>query len=59
MPVQIQELIVRAVVNEQGAPSAEKTTPLSSDLKGGLKKEEIVQECVEIVLELLNIKNQR
>ena len=55
MPVQIQEMIVRAVVSEQAAPSSEKSAAAQPDGK----KEEIVQECVDIVLGILNSKNER
>gem|GEM_PF-6170952 len=55
MPVQIQEMIVRAVVSEQAAPSPEKPATAKSDVK----KDEIVQECVDIVLGVLNSKNER
>lgn len=57
MPVQIQEMIVRAVVNEPAAPSPSPGKPAASRVDG--KKEEIVQECVEIILGILNSKNER
>ncbi len=55
MPVQINEMIIRANVTEPGDPPAE--TPSSGDKS--LNKEEIIRECTQVILEILNNKKER
>jgi hypothetical protein len=76
MPVQINEVVIKAHVNESGvkgkgaagggtgggAGKAEAGGGGGSgagDGGSGGSKEEIIKECVEAVLELLNRKNER
>ncbi len=55
MPVQINELIIRAnVVEEQNAGPVEKT-----GTSGDVNKEEIIRECVAHVLDVINKKMER
>ena len=56
MPVQIQEMVVKAVVNEKNAAAAGKPAAAPA---GEVNKNELIQECVDAVLQLLNNKNQR
>lgn len=50
MPVEIKELVIRAVLNEdQNAPS----------INDSHNKEHVVQECVTQVLKILKKKNRR
>jgi len=53
MPVEIRELIIKAVVREpgEGKKSPEKITALDRD--------EIIADCVEEVLRILKEKNER
>ena len=56
MPVQINEMVIRANIVEsvENANQAPPSTP-----PPGENIAEIVKECVELVLEILNNKNQR
>jgi Family of unknown function (DUF5908) len=55
MPVEIRELIIKAVVDNSNSQSNKNTsqnnTPVNTD--------EIVARCVEQVLEILETKNER
>lgn len=55
MPVEIRELIIKAVVDNSNSQSninaAQNNIPVNTD--------EIVARCVEQVLEILEIKNER
>lgn len=58
MPVQINEMVIRANILETG--DAGNVTPVKpSSGSGDVNKAEIVKECVEIIMEMLNNKNQR
>ena len=57
MPVQINELIIRANVVEGDEKKAENNAPASTKDGGG--KEDIVKECVAIVMEILKNKLER
>ena len=54
MPVQINEMIIRANITE--AKEKEKSAPEPSR---ATNNEEIIKECVEKVMELLNSKHSR
>jgi len=58
MPVQINELIIRAnIVEGDGKKEGGNSpAPAASPAAG---KEDIVKECVAIVMEILNNKSQR
>lgn len=58
MPVQINEVVVRAHIKEPNE-KVDKNAGLGGLGGGGGSKEEIIKECVEAVLELLNRKNER
>ncbi|HZE86392.1 MAG TPA: DUF5908 family protein [Puia sp.] len=57
MPVQINEMIIRAHIDE----SDEKEGPPAKPAAQGdsLDKDAIIRECTEVVMELLNRKNER
>lgn len=58
MPVQINEMVIRANILETGdTTNAAPVKP--SPGSGDVGKAEIVKECVEIIMEMLNNKNQR
>jgi len=57
MPIQINEMIIRANIVEPDE-KGKKTEEKSSD-SAGVNKEEIITECAELVIEILNRKNQR
>jgi len=57
MPVQINEMIIRAHIDETAGHDKSSQSPAShNDLPD---KEAIIKECTEIILELLNRKNER
>jgi hypothetical protein len=58
MPVQINEMVIRAHVKEPGEKS-EKTKKAAASQGAAMDKEEIIKECIEAVLELLSRKNER
>ncbi|MBE9586611.1 hypothetical protein IM792_19335 [Mucilaginibacter sp. JRF] len=53
MPVIINELVVSVSV------SADNNASASSSEVNSTQKEEILKECVERVIEILNLKNER
>ena len=55
MPVQIQEMIIRATVGEPAEKKASPSPPSTSEPM----KEEIVKECVEKILEIINREKER
>jgi Family of unknown function (DUF5908) len=64
MPVQINEVVIKAHVREpgekgKGAAGGTGKGGGGGASSGGGSKEEIIKECVEAVLELLNRKNER
>ncbi len=58
MPVQINELVIRANVVETG-DKGKATAAAPAAGSGNASTDEIVKECVEIVMEMLSNKNQR
>jgi hypothetical protein len=54
MPVEIREIIIRAVVTDTGGGAQPASSESTAESSG---KEEIINECVEQVLEIL--KNQK
>ena len=57
MPVQINEMIIRANISEAGKKEAE--TKDHDHGSGNVNKDEIVKECAELVMEMINKKNER
>ncbi len=55
MPVQINEMIIRANILEQGDKSVRNNKPDET----GVNKDEIIRECTEIILEILKNKHER
>jgi hypothetical protein len=55
MPVQINEMIIRATIKEPQEQHDEEKKPAEGS--GG--KDEIVKECTEIILEILKHKKER
>lgn len=58
MPVQINEMVIRANIIEAGEKKPENSDASHSG-QSAIDKEDIIKECVAIVMELLNNKNQR
>lgn len=63
MPIEIRELHIKVTVNEQaqGPENARLTTAQtdSRESRSSARKEEIVAECVEKVLEIMRNKSER
>ncbi len=57
MPVQINELVIRANVVEPGGTGKQPDQKSPAQANGN--NANIVKECVELVLEILHNKNQR
>lgn len=57
MAVQINEMVIRANIVE----TADKGTQAAAkpSASGDAGRDEIIKECVEIIMEMLNNKNQR
>lgn len=53
MPVQVNEIVIRAVVEGEAGQRP------SGGQRAGLRREEIVNECVEQVLEILKNQQER
>lgn len=56
MPVQINEMIIRANIME---PHEEQPDAQKKPAEGNVNKDEIIRECTEIILEILQHKNER
>jgi Family of unknown function (DUF5908) len=56
MPVQINEMIIRANIVEHSHSKKETATATP---KNNMDKDEIIKECTEIILEIINRKNER
>ena len=54
MPVEIRELIIRAVVQETKKPSEGGTSPTNIP-----DAEQIIDECVKQILKILKVKGER
>lgn len=59
MPVQINEMVIRAHVKEPGEKGEKMKKAASASRGAAMDKEEIIKECIEAVLELLSRKNER
>lgn len=59
MPVQINELVIRVNIIEADEKKSGSKTDGSGSRKAEASNEDIIKECVAIVMELLNNKNQR
>jgi hypothetical protein len=55
MPVEIRELVIRATIDSKGKEGGGGSNGQASPQQ----KKEIVEECVEQVLEILRQKNER
>ncbi len=53
MPVEVSELVIKAVVDDQLSAEKKKTDAGKTD------KEEIITECVEQILEILKREKER
>jgi hypothetical protein len=56
MPVQINEMVIRAHVRE---PADNKKQPPAAAHPPSLNKDELIRECTEKIMEMLNRKNER
>lgn len=58
MPIEVRELVIKAVVSQDNAPGA--SGGGSGAASGGSgAPEEIIQACVEKVMDILKEKNER
>lgn len=60
MPIEIKELIIRASVHDESAGSTKRVT--SSDAPSKINKgqeERIISQCVEQILNILRVQNER
>ena len=55
MPVQINEMIIRANIVE----GSEKETEVKTSGTNDVNKDEIIKECIELMMEIINNKNER
>jgi hypothetical protein len=55
MPVEIKELVIKAVVNENGNSAA----PPASGTQDGGSQDAVIKICVEKVLEILKDQKER
>ena len=54
MTVEIRELVIRAIIEEDGADAPRTGTDQNADVR-----HEMIEECVEQVMYLLNEKSER
>lgn len=58
MPLEIRELVIKATISQDDSGAA-KPSPNTQSGNTSSTTEQIVQTCVEKVLEILKTKNQR
>ncbi|MFT3681157.1 MAG: DUF5908 family protein [Ferruginibacter sp.] len=58
MPVEIMEIVIRATVQEAATPQ-QTTAPAHAVADPGIKRQDLVRECVEQVLEILRHQKER
>lgn len=60
MPIEIKELIIRASVREESEKANDKPLSSSSSSQGDpARDEQIISRCVEQIMEILKVKNER
>jgi hypothetical protein len=59
MPVQINEMVIRANIVETGDKEKSTEEKLSTSEPGNVDKNEIIKECAALVMEIINSKNER
>ncbi len=60
MPIEIKELVVKATVVESNSEAiSQETAPSNAGTIERLNKEQIIEECVEQVLSILERKKER
>jgi hypothetical protein len=57
MPVEIRELVIRAVVDDR--PSAQAREPGAAEPRTASKREDLIQACVTQVLRILRRERER
>ncbi len=55
MPVEIRELNIKMSV----VPPQKEAAETAPDKSGQIRKEEVIAECVEQIMEILKLKNER
>jgi proline dehydrogenase len=55
MPIEVRELVIKAVVTQDSAGGASGDAPQAN----GNSQEEIIQACVEKIMDILKEKNER
>jgi hypothetical protein len=58
MPLEIRELVIKATINQENAGGT-KSTGASQSANASNTNEQIINTCVEKILEILKSKNQR
>lgn len=60
MPIQIKELVIRATVDENsGAENSPAPESSPGSAPKGKDRERLIRQCVDEVLEVLRIQNER
>lgn len=56
MPIEIRELIIKATIKDE---SEKPSTSAPSQKADASNEEQIIQRCVEQIIEILRLKNER
>jgi len=59
MPIEIRELVIKAVVDQSQGPGAGTSAPTRGSQANPSPGEDLIKECVEKVLAILKEKNER
>lgn len=59
MPIEVRELVIKAIVEQEGGAAASGTTGTASTDNALSPQEETIKMCVEKVLEILADKDER
>lgn len=59
MPVQINEMVIRANIVETDNRESQSATNTNNTETSSIDKNEIIKECAALVMEIINSKNER
>ena len=59
MPVEIRELVIKATITQDNAAGGPQASPATPSGNASSSNEQIINTCVEKIMEILKTKNQR
>jgi hypothetical protein len=59
MPVEIRELVIKATITQDNAAGGPQASPATPSGNAASSNEQVINTCVEKIMEILKTKNQR